>query len=230
MSTALFLPAVIASASALLATPAFARLGAWGIAQWVEQDTVAELRTAKPVWWLAAAGLGLLMVASVYPNPESSAAVWLLACGLIGLAAALLVQLARIDAHCRLLPDPLTVCLLATGLLFHALVLPTSLLDSLIGAMLGYTLLWGLARFFHWRRGVEAMGRGDFAMTAGIGAWLGWQALPMALLFASVFALAFAAVRRLVGNTSTSLPLLKTELPFGPSLSAGAALAWIALG
>jgi prepilin signal peptidase PulO-like enzyme (type II secretory pathway) len=230
MSTALFLPALIASAIALLATPVFAKLGTWGIVQWLERDTAAELRTVRPAWWFAAAGLGLLMAINFYPSPEPSVTVWVLACGLIGLAAALLVQLARIDAHCRLLPDPLTVCLLASGLAFHALVLPTRLLDALIGAFLGFTLLWGLARFFQWRRGIEAMGRGDFAMTAGIGAWLGWQALPMALLFASVFALAFAAVRRLVGNTSTGHPFLKTELPFGPSLSAGAALAWVALG
>jgi prepilin signal peptidase PulO-like enzyme (type II secretory pathway) len=230
MSTELFLPALIACAIALLATPAFAKLGLWGIAEWLDHETALALRTVKPIWWLASAALGLLWAAGFSRGPEDSTATWILAYSLIGFTAALLIQLARIDAHCRLLPDPLTLCLIASGLAFHALVFPNRLLDSILGAALGYSLLWGLAKFFRWRSGVDAMGRGDFAMSAGIGAWIGWQALPMALLFASVLALAFAATQRLLKNASTGSSFLKTELAFGPALSAGATLTWISLG
>jgi prepilin signal peptidase PulO-like enzyme (type II secretory pathway) len=230
ISAELLLAALVAALIALLSTPAFARLGLWGIKRWLEHDTIVELESVNPAWWLAAAVLGLVMAATLAPEPGNSRALFFLACLLVGIAAALLVQLARIDARCRLLPDPLTLCLLVSGLVFHALMAPGSLPGSILGALLGYGLLWGLATLFRWHRNIEAMGRGDFAMAAGIGAWLGWQALPIALVFACGSALVFVLLQRLAMRGPSKQSFLSTELAFGPALSAGTALAWVALG
>lgn len=228
MSIELLAPVLIASLSALLSTPLLARLGAHGVRQWLAPEVIESLKTAKPIWWLGAVGLALAMTAGLHGVAEISLKGSLIAPALIGLSAALLIQLARIDARSRLLPDPLTLMLLASGLLFHALYFPGSLVDSVIGAVLGYSLLWALAKIFILLRGIEGMGRGDFAMTAGIGAWLGWQGLPIALLFASLVALMFAIFKHLYRGRPSAL--MSAELAFGPALSAGAALAWVTLG
>ena len=122
--------------------------------------------------------------------------------------------------------------MLASGLLFNALFMPSRLIDGFFGAVFGYGLLWGLATLFEKLRHVQAMGRGDFAMAAGIGAWLGWQALPFALVFSCIFALVFTALRYLAHDVSLRPrgAFLSQELAFGPALAAGAALAWISLG
>jgi prepilin signal peptidase PulO-like enzyme (type II secretory pathway) len=227
-----FMPALFAGAIALLATPWLAKLGVWGVEHWLEHELANELRRVGPAWWPATGLLAPAMTLSPEPVLELPAASAISAAALIGLGAALLVQLARIDARCRLLPDPLTLALLATGLLFHGLFLPRLFLDSVAGAALGFGLLWGLALIFQKLRGIEAMGRGDFAMAAGIGAWLGWQGLPFALVLSCLFALAFAIFKMLFKRQSSSQaqPFLSQELAFGPALSAGAAFAWIALG
>lgn len=231
MSAPWLLPALTASVMALLATPWLARIGVWGIQRWVEHDVANRLRYVEPLWWVATAVLALAMGLSLPLEIEGSMPAEILAAALVGLSAALLIQLARIDAHCQLLPDPLTLGLLLSGLAFHAIFFPQHLNDSAIGALLGYAMLWSLALVFRWVRKVEAMGRGDFAMTAGIGAWLGWQALPLALVLACIFALSFALLKRVNKNfSSVAQPFLSQELAFGPALCAGAASAWIALG
>jgi prepilin signal peptidase PulO-like enzyme (type II secretory pathway) len=226
------MPALFAGVVALLATPWLARLGVWGIGQWLERDMADELRRVGLAWWPATGLLALAMTLSPESIVKLSSASAMTAASMIGLGAALLVQLARIDAHCRLLPDPLTVALLASGLLFHGLLMPSFFLDSMIGAAMGYGLLWGLAVIFEKLRGVEAMGRGDFAMAAGIGAWLGWQGLPFALVLSCVFTLAFVLFQTVFKRQSSleDPPLLSRELAFGPALAAGAAFAWIAIG
>lgn len=231
-SIAPFVPALFAGAIALLATPLLVKLGVWGVEHWLEGDTANQLRRVGPAWWPVTGLLALTMTLSPESVLELPAAHAMSAAAIIGLGAALLIQLARIDARCRLLPDPLTLALVATGLLFHGLFLPRHFLDSVAGAALGYSLLWGLALIFQKLRGIDAMGRGDFAMAAGIGAWLSWQGLPFALVLSCLFALAFALFNTLFKRQSSSQarPFLSQELAFGPALSAGAAFAWIALG
>jgi leader peptidase (prepilin peptidase)/N-methyltransferase len=138
-----------------------------------------------------------------------------------------LIALTGIDIDRQVLPDILTVPLLWIALiasLWHApgdSMPPVALRDAVIGAVAGYLFLWLVFQLFKLATGKEGMGYGDFKLFAAIGAWLGWQMLPLVLLLAAVVGaavgLALIAARRL----GRSVPI-----PFGPYL-AGAA--WIAL-
>lgn len=135
-----------------------------------------------------------------------------------------LIALAGIDADTQLLPDDLTLSLLWVGLLinaplWHGQGLFVSLVDAVLGAALGYLILWLTYWGFKLITGKEGMGYGDFKLLAALGAWFGWQALPMMLLYAS---LAGASV----GLVLIALSRLKRgqPLPFGPYLAAAGLL------
>jgi leader peptidase (prepilin peptidase) / N-methyltransferase len=109
-----------------------------------------------------------------------------------GLAACVLlwtlVALTFIDFDTQLLPDNLTLPLLWAGLianLFGA-AQSVSLRDAVIGAIAGYLVLWTVYWLFKLIRGKEGMGYGDFKLLAALGAWLGWQMLPLIVLLSSV--------------------------------------------
>ena len=53
------------------------------------------------------------------------------------------------------------------------------LADAVIGAIAGYLALWIVYWLFKLIRGKEGMGYGDFKLLAALGAWLGWQMLPL---------------------------------------------------
>ncbi|PJG59876.1 prepilin peptidase [Aeromonas cavernicola] len=132
-----------------------------------------------------------------------------------------LVALAFIDLDKMLLPDQLTLPLLWGGLLFNWVGGLVPLADAVIGAMVGYLVLWSLYWAFKLLTGKEGMGYGDFKLLAALGAWLGWQALPIALLLSSL-------IGALVGIT---LLLLRKHqqgkpIPFGSYL---AVAGWVAL-
>jgi leader peptidase (prepilin peptidase)/N-methyltransferase len=138
-----------------------------------------------------------------------------------------LIALTGIDLDRQLLPDVLTLPLLWIGLLaslWHAGDLPAPPVaprDALIGAAAGYVFLWSVFQAFRLVTGKEGMGYGDFKLLAAIGAWLGWQMLPLVLLLSAV-------VGSLVGLTLIALKRLgrNVPIPYGPYL-AGAA--WIAM-
>jgi leader peptidase (prepilin peptidase)/N-methyltransferase len=151
-----------------------------------------------------------------------------------GLTAALafvltayLIVLTGIDIDRQLLPDILTIPLLWIGLvasLWHVdgqAAPPAALRDAVIGAAAGYAFLWLVYQLFRLATGKEGMGYGDFKLFAAIGAWLGWQMLPLVLMLA-------AAVGAVVGLAMMAASRLGrgVPIPFGPYL-AGAA--WIAL-
>jgi leader peptidase (prepilin peptidase)/N-methyltransferase len=132
-----------------------------------------------------------------------------------------LLALAAIDLEKQLLPDRLTLPVLWAGLLFNTAHTFTDLRSAVIGAAAGYLALWCVYHVFRGLTGKEGMGYGDFKLFGLIGAWLGWQVLPMVILLS-------ATVGALVG---VSLLLSKrlargTPMPFGPYL---AAAGWIAL-
>lgn len=94
-----------------------------------------------------------------------------------------LVALALIDARAQLLPDVLTLPLIGLGVALSAFgVTGTPLLDSLDGAVVGYGALWIVNTLYRLTRRKEGMGYGDFKLLAGLGAWLGWQMLPLVLV------------------------------------------------
>src|SRR5256714_15007728 len=109
-----------------------------------------------------------------------------------GLAASvflwMLVALTFIDFDTQLLPDSLTLPLLWAGLFANVLgaVPSVTLRDAVIGAIAGYLLLRLIYWAFKLIRGKEGMGYGDFKLLAALGAWLGWQMLPLIVLLSSV--------------------------------------------
>ena len=159
-----------------------------------------------------------------YPAVEAaSAALVILAIavhgpGLEGLfiatALLILLTLAVIDAETLLLPDSLTLPLLWLGLLFHIVVHPDGLQSAVLGAIIGYSLLWSFFWLFKVITGKEGMGYGDFKMLAALGAWTGWLALPLILILsAGLGALISIAIQLLAPSTRQKM------IPFGPYLA-----------
>ncbi|MBK1691301.1 prepilin peptidase [Ectothiorhodospira mobilis] len=132
-----------------------------------------------------------------------------------------LLALAVIDLRTTLLPDALTLPVLWLGLLVNLGVVFTDPTSSLLGAVLGYLSLWGVYQAFRLLTGKEGMGYGDFKLFALLGAWLGWQMLPLIILLASLVGALVGIALIVVRGRDRELPI-----PFGPYL---AAAGWIAL-
>jgi leader peptidase (prepilin peptidase)/N-methyltransferase len=150
---------------------------------------------------------------------------WQLGAGLALLAALpltwALIALCGIDFRHQLLPDVITLPLLWAGLLLSLTGTFTDPHSSIIGAAAGYLSLWLVFQAFRLLTGKEGMGYGDFKLLALLGAWLGWQMLPLIVLLASL-------IGTLVGLTLILSRRLQQGIPiaFGPYL---AVAGWIAL-
>jgi len=97
-----------------------------------------------------------------------------------------LIVLAVIDLREKLLPDQITLPLLWLGLILNLNGLFVSTEEAIAGAIVGYLPLWMLFWLFKWMTGKEGMGYGDFKLNAAIGAWLGWQMVPVVILLSSI--------------------------------------------
>lgn len=131
-----------------------------------------------------------------------------------------IIALAFIDFDTRLLPDSLTLPLLWMGLIFNLLTGNVSLEDAVIGAVFGYLFLWSVYWLFKLVTGKEGMGYGDFKLFAAIGAWLGWQALPLTIVLASIAGALFGIALIVLGRHQRSTPM-----PFGPFLAVAGLIA-----
>ncbi len=167
-----------------------------------------------------------------YPIIEASTGVLTVLLGLQfgGMSVALimallftwaLLALTMIDIDTMLLPDAITLPLLWLGLLVNLFGLFAPLQDAVIGAMAGYGVLWSVFWLFKLFTGKEGMGYGDFKLLAALGAWLGWQALPMIILLSSFVGAVLGIVVMLLQKRGKDVPM-----PFGPYL---AIAGWIAL-
>lgn len=134
----------------------------------------------------------------------------------------LLLPLALLDARHMWLPDRLNAVLAVGGLLLAGPLLATTLLDRWIGALAGGALLALVALAYRQGRGRDGMGGGDPKLVAAIGAWLGWQALPLMLLLASAGGMVWALATQGKGDR----PLSMRSIPFGTFL---AIAAWAAV-
>ncbi len=151
---------------------------------------------------------------SVWTIPEGVELFW--SCSIF--CALLLIQ-ARIDAQTGMLPDRLTLPMLWLGLLFSLSGGWTSLEHSVAGAAAGYIVMWLLVTVFRWVTGREAIGRGDFKLSAAIGAWLGIWALPNVWLAASLWICLTAGLDHVRRRKEFRAPR-----PFGPGLALGGIL------
>jgi leader peptidase (prepilin peptidase)/N-methyltransferase len=102
--------------------------------------------------------------------------------------------------------------------------LPISLIESLIGALLGYGFLWIIATIFYLRTGKQGMGQGDFELMALIGAFLGPIGCWLTLLGASITGSLIGIMLIALGATSS-----ETKIPFGSFLSLAALIVTLAL-
>ena len=125
-----------------------------------------------------------------------------------------LIALSFIDFDHKLLPDKLLLPILWLGLLVNSQGLVTDIYSSLYGAVAGYLSLWIVYQVFKLLTGKEGMGYGDFKLLALIGAWLGWQMLPLVILLSSLVGASIGILGILILGRDRQLPI-----PFGPYLS-----------
>jgi prepilin signal peptidase PulO-like enzyme (type II secretory pathway) len=190
----------------------------WGLME--ASDTLPVTHDAHTRWLdaslLASCALcGAVITASVpWANPSGPELLWSRSvfCGL-------LVMQARIDAQTGMLPDRLTLGMLWLGLLFSLAGGWVSLEHSVSGAVAGYIVLWLLIAIFRFFTGREAMGSGDFKLSAAIAAWIGPWSLPGVWFVASVWLCAAAMFDHLLGRQDFREPR-----PFGPGLALGGIL------
>jgi len=107
------------------------------------------------------------------------------------------------------------------GLLYNLFFGPVALADAVTGAAAGYLLLWSIYWAFKLITGKEGMGYGDFKLLAALGAWLGWQSLPVIILLSSLVGAVIGLSLILFQGRDRAQPM-----PFGPYL---AVAGWIAL-
>ncbi len=133
---------------------------------------------------------------------------------------AAMIALTFIDFDTQLLPDDITLPLLWLGLLFNLWSTYTDLSSAVIGAMAGYLSLWSVYWLFKLATGKEGMGYGDFKLLAAIGAWLGWQVLPLTILLSSFVGALAGIALIIVARRGRNVPI-----PFGPYLAAAGVIA-----
>ena len=132
-----------------------------------------------------------------------------------------LLAMSMIDVDHQLLPDVLVLPLLWLGLILNNFGLFVPLENALWGAVAGYLSLWSVYWLFKLVTGKEGMGYGDFKLLAMIGAWGGWQVLPLTILLSSVVGAVLGGILLRMQRAGRD-----TAIPFGPYL---AIAGWIAL-
>jgi leader peptidase (prepilin peptidase)/N-methyltransferase len=140
-----------------------------------------------------------------------------------------LIALTVIDLDHQLLPDAITLPLLWAGLGFSLVTKSgtnSSMLPdpqaAIIGAMAGYLSLWSVYQLFKLITGKEGMGYGDFKLLAALGAWLGWQMLPLIILLSAVVGAVVGIGLIIFARHGRQVPI-----PFGPYLAAAGFVAMI---
>ena len=174
----------------------------------------AEISARYPLVELLTGGLTAAAVVRFGFTPAALAACLLLWS---------LTALTFIDFDTQLLPDNITLPLAWAGLIANVAGLApagTTLRDAVIGAVAGYLALWSVYWIFKLVRGKEGMGYGDFKLLAALGAWLGWQMLPLIVLLSSVIGALIGIGLVVFKGRDHQIPLA-----FGPYLAIAGAIA-----
>ncbi len=145
-------------------------------------------------------------------------AAWQFGFGFAAFAAMLFlwcaIALAFIDFDTQLLPDSITLPLVWAGLLVNLGGTFVDLRAAVIGAAAGYLSLWCVYWAFRLATGKEGMGFGDFKLLAAIGAWFGWQMLPLVVLASSAVGAVVGIGLMVLAKHGRNVPI-----PFGPYLA-----------
>ncbi|HEY6842758.1 MAG TPA: prepilin peptidase [Thermoanaerobaculia bacterium] len=183
-----------------------------------------------------------------YPLVELANALFYLAiflntgptAGFVPLAAvvSMIIALIYIDAEIQILPDVIdlpgiaigiAIGALGLGVSYDGLILSSNLLDAILGALFGASVLIAIIGIYWLIRRVEGMGQGDVKMIAMIGATLGWRAIPGVLLLASISGAIIGLPLAMRSDRGMQLPIpfgvflgfgFLAVLFFGPTLSA----------
>ena len=151
-------------------------------------------------------------------------AAWRFGATLAGLGALVfvfsMIALTFIDLDTFYLPDDITLPLLWIGLLVNLAGAFTDLPSAVIGAACGYLALWSVFWLFKLVTGKEGMGYGDFKLLAAIGAWLGWQMLPLVILLSASVGAVIG-----IGLMIFARHGRETPIPFGPYLAIAGVIA-----
>ncbi|MDP6026711.1 MAG: A24 family peptidase [Pseudomonadales bacterium] len=131
-----------------------------------------------------------------------------------------LLSLALIDFDHQFIPDDITLPMLWLGLICNYFDLITLFGNAFWGAVTGYLVLWSVFQVFKLVTGKEGMGYGDFKMLAMLGAWMGWQMLPLIVILSSMAGAIIGGALIFFGRDRA------VPISFGPFL---AIAGWIAL-
>lgn len=139
-----------------------------------------------------------------------------------------LIAISVIDIDHQIIPDSISLPLIWSGLflsLFHPLagaeILFVDAKTAIAGGLAGYLSLWSIYHLFRLLTGKEGMGYGDFKLLAALGAWLGWQMLPLIILLSAIVGAVSGILMIVTKRHERSVPI-----PFGPYL---AAAGWVAM-
>lgn len=125
-----------------------------------------------------------------------------------------LIASSFIDLDHQIIPDDITLPILWLGLFANIFSIFTPPQNAILGAIAGYLSLWTIYWIFKLLTKKEGMGYGDFKLLALLGAWLGWQALPLIILLSSLLGSMIGLFLILIKKHTRSDPM-----PFGPYLA-----------
>ena len=140
-----------------------------------------------------------------------------LAAGIYFLFIAILLVITFIDIDHQIIPDVLSLTGIPLFFLLGFLIPFIAWKDALIGILAGGGILYAVAVGYQLLTGRDGMGGGDIKLLAMIGALLGWQGILFTIFFSSLTGTVVGLLLTLPAGGS-----LKSRLPFGPFLAAGA--------
>ena len=129
-----------------------------------------------------------------------------------------------IDLQHFIIPNVLTFPLMVIGFLksfdpnLNQTIFP-NYINSLIGGLFGYSIIWLIIFFYKKVRKKEGMGLGDAKLMAVIGFWFGWISIPFTIFISSTVALVLV-VPSLINQSRK----MSSEIPFGPYIIIGCIL------
>ncbi len=89
-------------------------------------------------------------------------------------------------------------------------------INSLIGGIFGYGIIWSIIFFYKQVRKKEGMGLGDAKLLSAIGFWFGWFSIPFVIFLSSLIALLSVAPSLINKSKKFS-----SQIPFGPYIILG---------